>query len=755
MGNSCGVDGTSSPFESLDTLRKRTQPPRFPCNIKAWRLYSDANRRCVTKVAPIVWNAAGSFDSKSCFLLLHTFQISAATQMERDSADADAVELLSSAADCMTPRGLRHAFSSGNDRPTNAFATNTTNQGYSYGVFLWNGKDADAVVKATALTKAFELERMLLDDTNVERLFNCDAALSSLSTALGGAPSRPVQPSDAIAMSLLDGNELFRWMVDGPRKALAKDGIPSWPHVAEAINAAKRERGDSDVESRSKRGGASPTVRKGNARPSGLAAPPKLSLGNINSMDIDTKQVMGKSESAIRQGELDRFRGVCSQVLPFLCVGAELVARDKDLLKQSGITHIVNCAGTVLENFHEGSFKYLKLYLYDAKTEDLGCLFYEVINFVEQARQSGGKVFIHCHQGVSRSCTCCIAYLIQKQGLTYEDAFATVQAARGICNPNTGFICQLLEFYRRLNEPMDKPRAFRIARHSNFPDSSYCARSVSPGTGPLKQDECVIIHTPTRVFLWRGSSVDDGTFAAAELHVERIKLNEGAPQTCETLIAGEGNEPAAFWNAAAVCGFTVPHDVASSPMQIASASVSLAEQRQAADSQRDALAAEDEAMRTGNRPLPGSAASGSITERKFVAPEPQGFELLKMRLPLDENPEPLSRRVKVEDSEPAPVKAENEDEGKLFTYPDWQELEMFDSDDLLSDMAVVLLPNKKPIQCVFVWMGDEFISDEGFSKGAELAGEFLALRGLSPTTEVIIEREGDESDPFWDFFVNG
>ena len=45
----------------------------------------------------------------------------------------------------------------------------TKSNSCSYGIFLWNGKNADAVVKATALTKAFELERMLLEESNVER----------------------------------------------------------------------------------------------------------------------------------------------------------------------------------------------------------------------------------------------------------------------------------------------------------------------------------------------------------------------------------------------------------------------------------------------------------------------------------------------------------------------------------------------------------------------------------------------------------
>merc|ERR1711998_576317 len=171
------------------------------------------------------------------------------------------------------------------------------------------------------------------------------------------------------------------------------------------------------------------------------------SLENLRQPVVtDTPAV--QSESAIRQGELNKYNHVCSQVLPFLCVGAQTVAEDKQLLQQSGITHIVNCAGSVLENFHPKDFKYLKLHLYDAKNEDLGCLFYEVISFIDAAKQSGGKCFVHCHQGVSRSCTCVIAYLMARTQLSYEQAFAKTQQARPICNPNTGFICQLLDFQR-------------------------------------------------------------------------------------------------------------------------------------------------------------------------------------------------------------------------------------------------------------------------------------------------------------------
>ena len=51
-------------------------------------------------------------------------------------------------------------------------------------------------------------------------------------------------------------------------------------------------------------------------------------------------------------------------------------------------------------------------------------------------------MFIHCSQGVSRSVTLAIAYLMWRNGQTFDEAFAAVKAARGVANPNIGFVCQ-------------------------------------------------------------------------------------------------------------------------------------------------------------------------------------------------------------------------------------------------------------------------------------------------------------------------
>ena len=119
---------------------------------------------------------------------------------------------------------------SGDDRPLGSTfkAAASQNPGSSYGVFLWNGTAADAVIKATALTKAFELERMLLDDGNVERFFNGDGACSALEPA---ALSRgAVLRGDPQLTQLLDGNELARWLVNVSATPMRPPGlVGGWP----------------------------------------------------------------------------------------------------------------------------------------------------------------------------------------------------------------------------------------------------------------------------------------------------------------------------------------------------------------------------------------------------------------------------------------------------------------------------------------------------------------------------------------------
>lgn len=97
-----------------------------------------------------------------------------------------------------------------------------------------------------------------------------------------------------------------------------------------------------------------------------------------------------------------------------LFVGGEQIAYNREVLRAMGVTHVVNCAGDVCVNKYPSDFHYTTYYLKDSKTENIECLFYDVIALIDHAKASNGKVLIHCVQGVSRSVSLCIAYLIFK-----------------------------------------------------------------------------------------------------------------------------------------------------------------------------------------------------------------------------------------------------------------------------------------------------------------------------------------------------
>lgn len=80
----------------------------------------------------------------------------------------------------------------------------------------------------------------------------------------------------------------------------------------------------------------------------------------------------------------------------------------------------------------------------DTSQENIECVFHEVIEWVNEAVVGGGRVLVHCHQGVSRSVTLCMAYTMFLCNIRYEELLTSLKKARAICNPNMGFTVQLM-----------------------------------------------------------------------------------------------------------------------------------------------------------------------------------------------------------------------------------------------------------------------------------------------------------------------
>ncbi|NXL72410.1 DS13B phosphatase, partial [Leptocoma aspasia] len=146
------------------------------------------------------------------------------------------------------------------------------------------------------------------------------------------------------------------------------------------------------------------------------------------------------------------------QVWPNIYLGDAWAARSKTTLQSLNITHILNAAdgpysiNTGAKYYADLQIEYYGVEAFDDPSFDLSIFFYDAANFIGKAlNSSGGKVFVHCAMGVSRSATLVLAFLMIHENMTLVDALKTVSAHRNIC-PNSGFLSQLRDLDIKLNE---------------------------------------------------------------------------------------------------------------------------------------------------------------------------------------------------------------------------------------------------------------------------------------------------------------
>uniref|UniRef100_A0A7S2E2U7 Protein-tyrosine-phosphatase n=1 Tax=Haptolina brevifila TaxID=156173 RepID=A0A7S2E2U7_9EUKA len=146
-----------------------------------------------------------------------------------------------------------------------------------------------------------------------------------------------------------------------------------------------------------------------------------------------------------------------SLVAPSLYIGDEASAASELRLRQQGITHVLNCTAKhnpVLEAAvgGESAPRYLRLNLLDS-TSDLPrmqSVMREGVDFIRSAMQERGTVLVHCHRGISRSCTLVVAYLIEAEQRSAESVFEGIRSKRRIVDPNLGYWCALQEWEKNV-----------------------------------------------------------------------------------------------------------------------------------------------------------------------------------------------------------------------------------------------------------------------------------------------------------------
>ncbi|NXQ75872.1 DUS1 phosphatase, partial [Quiscalus mexicanus] len=148
---------------------------------------------------------------------------------------------------------------------------------------------------------------------------------------------------------------------------------------------------------------------------------------------------------------------LCSQggpveILPFLYLGSAYHASRKDMLDALGITALINVSANCPNHF-EGHYQYKSIPVEDNHKADISSWFNEAIDFIDSVKSEGGRVFVHCQAGISRSATICLAYLMRTNRVKLDEAFEFVKQRRSIISPNFSFMGQLLQFESQVLAP--------------------------------------------------------------------------------------------------------------------------------------------------------------------------------------------------------------------------------------------------------------------------------------------------------------
>ena len=130
-------------------------------------------------------------------------------------------------------------------------------------------------------------------------------------------------------------------------------------------------------------------------------------------------------------------------IIDNIYLGDTNAAGNETYLEENNITVVVNCASEYPSNYKK--IKSLELNLEDYIKENLFPKFDVAYKFVKEYKEN--NILIHCLQGLSRSPSFVIFYLMKEKRWDYDTCINFVKEKRPIVSPNAGFVTQLKEYY--------------------------------------------------------------------------------------------------------------------------------------------------------------------------------------------------------------------------------------------------------------------------------------------------------------------
>ncbi|KAI8833540.1 Mkp-4, partial [Chytridium lagenaria] len=134
-------------------------------------------------------------------------------------------------------------------------------------------------------------------------------------------------------------------------------------------------------------------------------------------------------------------------ILPNLLLGSEQNASDVSILSRYNVKCVLNVAKEVTNPLLEA-----KALPWSHAESDLLTQFTRAFTYIDAAVSQNLPVLVACQQGVSRSASLVIAYVMATKRMTLEESYEYVKKCSPNVCPNVGFMAQLVEFEMMLKK---------------------------------------------------------------------------------------------------------------------------------------------------------------------------------------------------------------------------------------------------------------------------------------------------------------
>lgn len=138
-----------------------------------------------------------------------------------------------------------------------------------------------------------------------------------------------------------------------------------------------------------------------------------------------------------------------SRIINRIYLSSLRVAGNEKVLKSLNITHVLTVCPIRPPHFADITYKLISIS--DSPTQSITPYFPECFSFIHSSVSTNGSILIHCFQGISRSVSILLAYLMTFHQMSLPRALFYTKQRRPQINPNFGFINQLKSYESTLS----------------------------------------------------------------------------------------------------------------------------------------------------------------------------------------------------------------------------------------------------------------------------------------------------------------